>query len=393
MASCTNPICAQFRIQHKNITLKRLELEKELEQIRRIHSNEFNQAVEKRSVTPVRDAATGEMGLMMRNGEVITPDKIAKRMEIAATCMATLQASEKQNRQLVEENRLLKQTNEATYNEMRRLERLLSGFEQTRRFQPFTEELHKQTLERNEQLAAELDRMERAMHALQEELAALRQQSHRQSICAPRIFDEEEEHSIASYITSDGRIPTQCPCDALGCREHYDTQVIGNESPTEAFVLHMSRTHKVGLALVVLVYHTAAHIIFPPAVHPLQAVHQGRQAAPRGVVRPENAGQNPKEKGQAGGRVAERYKSASRGLVGCSQAYDPSTHAWTWCSRRRIPKRPRTAPYGCPRRRWRSLDPFCQSGFRPSGCRPSRMGGSGWRRTCSAISAGISPRS
>jgi hypothetical protein len=387
--ACTNPICAQFRIQHKNITLKRLELEKELDQMRRIHTNEFHQAIEQRSVTPVRDAATGEMGLMMRNGEVITPDKIAKRMEIAATCMATLQATEKHNRQLAEENRFLKQTNEATYGEMRRLERLLSGFEQTRRFQPFTDELHKQTLERNEQLAAELDRMERAMHALQEELAALRQQSHRQSVCAPRILDEEE-HSIVSFIASDGRIPAQCPCDALGCREQYDTQVIGNESPTEAFVLHMSRTHKVGLALPP--FRTAAHF-FLPAVHPLQAVHQGRQAAPRGVVQPENAGQNPKEKGQAGGRLAPEYKSAARGLAGCSKACTPSTRAWTWCSRRRIPKRPRTARHGCPRSRWRSRGPFCPSGFRPGGCRPSRMGGSGWRRTCSAISAGISPGS
>lgn len=245
--ACTNPVCAQFRIQHKNVTLKRLELEKELDQMRRAQSGQFNKAVEQRSVTPVRDAVTGEMGLMMRNGEVMTPDKIAKRMEMATACMETLQASEKHNRQLAEENRLLKQTNETTYNEMRRLERLLMGFEQTKRFQPFTEELHKKTLERNEQLAVELDRMERTMHALQEELATLKQLHHRQSICAPRSNIEEEggDRSIISYIASDGRIPTQCPCDALGCKEQYDMQVVGNESPTEAFVLHMSRVHKV----------------------------------------------------------------------------------------------------------------------------------------------------
>ena len=299
--ACTNPICAQFRIQHKNITLKRLELEKELDQMRRAQSGQFNKAVEQRSVTPVRDAATGEMGLMMRNGEVMTPDKITKRMEIATACMETLQASEKHNRQLVEENKLLKQTNEATYNEMRRLERLLTGFEQTRRFQPFTEELHAKTLERNEQLAAELDRMERTMHALQEELAALKQLHHRQSICAPRTNVEEgDESSIISYIASDGRIPVQCPCDAQGCREQYDTQVIGNESPTEAFVLHMSRVHKVKVAFASI---SIRPLMCPVAVHTLQAVHQGRKATPRDLMRPQNARQNPTKTGQVGRRL------------------------------------------------------------------------------------------
>jgi hypothetical protein len=44
--ACNNPICAQFRIQHKNITLKRLELEKEIDQMRRAQSSQYNQAVE-----------------------------------------------------------------------------------------------------------------------------------------------------------------------------------------------------------------------------------------------------------------------------------------------------------------------------------------------------------
>lgn len=247
--ACNNPICAQFRIQHKNITLKRLELEKEIDQMRRAQSSQYNQAVEMRSVTPVRDAVTGEMGLMMRNGEVMTPDKIAKRMEIAAKCLETLQASEKHNRQLVEENKYLKQTNETTFNEMRRLERALAGFERTRRFEPFTQEQHKITLELNEQMATDLERLEREMHALQEENAILKQHSRRQTTCAPRTniedSDGEEHTSITSYISSDGSIPTKCPCDAIGCEERYDTQVIGSESPTEAFVLHMSRVHKV----------------------------------------------------------------------------------------------------------------------------------------------------
>ena len=248
--SCSNPICVQFRIQHRNMTLKRMELEKELEQIRRAQSSEFNQAVETRSVTPMRDATTGEMGLMMRNGEVMTPEKIAKRMEIAATCMKTLQVSETHNRKLCEENTALKQKTELIYTEMRRLERVLSGFERARKFDHFTDDLQRQTVERNEKLADEVEQLERTVHALQEENAVLKQQHRRQSVCAPRarLDDDDDDHSsIVAYITSDGRVPHECPCDAQGCEERYEAQVLGSESPTEAFVLHMSRTHRVSL--------------------------------------------------------------------------------------------------------------------------------------------------
>ena len=247
--ACTNPICAQFRIQHKNITLKRIELEKELDQMRRAQSNEFNQSVAQRSVTAVRDATTGEMGLMMHNGEVMTPEKISKRMEIAAKCMETLQASEKHNRILSDENKTLKQSNELTYNEMRRLENVLAGFERTRRFDHFSDDKHKEAVEMNERLATELERTERKLHSLQEDNIILKQQHHRHTATASRtnIADDEDSSCIASYITSDGRIPRTCPCDPVGCEERYEAQVVGSESPTEAFTIHMSKVHKVSL--------------------------------------------------------------------------------------------------------------------------------------------------
>lgn len=302
-SSCNNPICAQYRIQHKNITLKRLELEKELDQMRRAQSNQFNQAVETRSVTPMRDATTGDMGLMMRNGEVITPDKLAKRMEIAAKCMETLQASEKHNRQLSEENKTLKQTNEVTYNEMRRLERILSGFERTRRFDHFTNDLQRQTVERNEKLAAEVEQLERTVHALQEENAVLKQHHKRQLVCATRarVDDDDENESIVSYITSDGRIPPECPCDAHGCEERYEAQVIGSESPTEAFVLHMSRNHKVVLLFCLFAHENRLTGLIP--VHPLQEIHQGLQESTRTVVQPQIHGQDSTEKTQGRRRL------------------------------------------------------------------------------------------
>lgn len=154
---CTNAICAQYRLQHKNMTIKRLELEKELQQIKRTQAAHFNQALVRNEVTPMRDAATGDMGLMISTGEIITPEKLAKRMEMSARCLESLQASEKNNKRLTEENAFLKQARDAMYGEMRRLESVLSGFEKPRRYDNFTEARYKEAVELNEKLAAEVE--------------------------------------------------------------------------------------------------------------------------------------------------------------------------------------------------------------------------------------------
>ena len=245
--ACSNQVCVQFRIQHKNVTLRRLELEKEIDLMRRAQSSEFNQTVAQNAVAPVRDAVTGDMGLMMHSGEVITPEKILKRMEIAAKCMESLQMSEKLNRQLAAENTTLKTSNEMTYNEMRRLEKILVGFEKTRRYDTFTDEMHKETVTLNEKMAKELEKAERRLRVLEEENGILKQHHHRATTTADRtmIADDEDSNTIGAYITSDGRIPSKCPCDAEGCGEKYEESVIGDENPTEAFAVHMNKMHKV----------------------------------------------------------------------------------------------------------------------------------------------------
>ena len=272
MSACVNPICIQFRIQHKNVTLKRLELEKELEQIRRAQSNEFNQAVAQRTVAPIRDAITGDVGLMMNNGEVITPEKIVKRMEIAAKCMESLQMSEKLNRQLSDENKTLKYNNEVTYTEMRRLEKVLSGFEKTRRYDTFTDEKHKETLAVNEKIAKELEKAERRLRVLQEENELLKQHHHRATTTADRmmIADDEDSNTISAYITSDGRIPSKCPCDPDGCCEKYKTSVIEDRIPSEAFAAHMNKLHRV---MYLFEFESFIALIID-TVCPLQAVCQ-----------------------------------------------------------------------------------------------------------------------
>ena len=240
--TCTNPICEQFRIQHKNITLKRIELEKELQRYRKADTDEFNQRVSTNAVTQFRDAVTGDLGLMMPNGEVMTPEKIAKRIEIATTCMNSLQMSEKLNRQLVEENRILKQSQEQTHAEMRRLQHILSGFEKPRRFE-FTADCHRETVKLNERLADQIEHMEIRLHTLEEENEALQQNQRRANATATRVaIDDEDRHLAEAYMTSDGRVPPSCPC--AGCA-HYEPHVLLASDPPAAFVKHMNKTHKV----------------------------------------------------------------------------------------------------------------------------------------------------
>jgi len=175
---CPNVGCAQYRIQHRNMTMKKLELEKELEQIKRTQNTTFNDAVSRNAVTQFRDAATGEMGLMMPNGEVMTREKVLKKIEIANKCMETSCAYEKKNRELVEEIKFIKIGSEKAYTEMRRLEKILAGFERTKTFE-FTEEQHKQTVKINEELASEVEALEYDMHRLQEENALLARKNER----------------------------------------------------------------------------------------------------------------------------------------------------------------------------------------------------------------------
>jgi hypothetical protein len=247
--ACPNPVCVQFRAQHRNMTVKKIEIEKELTLLRRAQSDEYNQAVENRKSTPMRDTATGEMGLLMKNGEVMTPEKLQKRMEIATKCMETLQASEKQNRQLAEENRRLKDANERLHAEMSRLERLLNGFEKTRRYDTFTEEKHRETLALNAQMADELEALERRMHAMEEEHTLLSRQCRRAAAVADRLEiggeDDEETTTIATHVTADGRVPSKCPCNPEGCSEAYEAFVIDAPKPADAFADHMIKNHQV----------------------------------------------------------------------------------------------------------------------------------------------------
>ena len=305
---CTNPVCAQYRLQHKNVTIKRLELEKELQQIKRTQTTHYNQALVRNEVTPMRDAATGDMGLMVGNGEIVTPEKLAKRMEMSARCLESLQASEKHNKKLAEENRLLKQGRESVYNEMRRLENVLSGFEKARKYDNFSEAKYREAMELNEELAEQVEDMEQHIHILEEENAILKQQQHRGMATASRtvICDDEDSMTAASFITSDGRIPPQCPCDPVGCAERYEAHVIASSNPADAFAMHMGRMHKVACLLMLELCPSETPVF---SVCPLRSAHQRKQITARDDMRAEANAQSPEEEEALSSCVGRRIRT------------------------------------------------------------------------------------
>lgn len=161
-------MCAEYRIQHRNVTIQKLEAEKELQQLRRMQASELSSAVAQRNVTPIRDPVTGMNGLIVR-GEMMTADKIMLKMDMATKYQETLHSIEKINAKLSEDNSALRRANDAAQAEIRRLEQVLGRFEKTRRHDTFTAEAHKATLELNHQLADQIERLERENHVLTEE--------------------------------------------------------------------------------------------------------------------------------------------------------------------------------------------------------------------------------
>jgi hypothetical protein len=172
--ACANRLCAQFRLQHRNMTQKRNELEKELEAMRRNHDMIYNQVVTRGEASMMREATTGEGGVRLPNGELMTAEKFLAKTRMMNQCRESLQASEKKARLLVDENARLKQERDSLYTNMRKFEDMLRGFEKPRQFEVFTDEAHRATLAENAKLVEQVDRLRRAERETREENAALR---------------------------------------------------------------------------------------------------------------------------------------------------------------------------------------------------------------------------
>ena len=132
----------------------------------------------------MREATTGEAGVRLPNGEVMTPEKFMARTKMMNQCRESLQVSEKRARHFAEENTRLKQERDSVYTSMRKYEDMLHGFERARPFDKFTNELHRETLEANHRLTDQVQLLSRSEVELKEENKVLRRRL--------RVMMEEE---------------------------------------------------------------------------------------------------------------------------------------------------------------------------------------------------------
>jgi hypothetical protein len=201
--SCTNRLCVQFRLQHRNMTHKRNELEKELDHARKQHDALFNQVVTRGEASMMREAATGENGVRLPNGEVMTAEKYIAKTKMMNQCMESLQASEKKARALAEENTRLKQERDSLYTNMRKYENMLHGFEKPRQFEAYTQETHKQTVQENHEMVERLKKLSRSEREARDEIDAMR--------CRIQAYKKKESiariNGSASPVTNAASIP------------------------------------------------------------------------------------------------------------------------------------------------------------------------------------------
>ena len=103
--NCSNRTCIEFRIQHRNATIRKLELERELNAIRLKYDMLFDQVTTQGVAATARAAAMGEEAFRLPNGELMTAEKFMERTQMLNQTRASLERSDAKLRKLLEENR------------------------------------------------------------------------------------------------------------------------------------------------------------------------------------------------------------------------------------------------------------------------------------------------
>ncbi len=118
--NCSNRTCIEYRIQHRNATLKKLEVERELQAVRLKYDMLFNQVTTQGVAATARAAAMGEETFRLPNGELMTVEKFMERTSMLTQTRASLEKSEAKVRRLIDENAALQKERELAANESRR---------------------------------------------------------------------------------------------------------------------------------------------------------------------------------------------------------------------------------------------------------------------------------
>ena len=117
---CSNRTCIEYRIQHRNSTLRNLELERDLSAVRVRYDMLFGQVTTQGAAATARAAATGEEAFRLPNGELMTAEKFMERTRMLSQTRASMEMAEVRNRKVVEELAAMKKEKEAAQLEARR---------------------------------------------------------------------------------------------------------------------------------------------------------------------------------------------------------------------------------------------------------------------------------
>ncbi len=117
---CSTRSCIEFRIQHRNATMRKLELERELSAIRLKYDMLFDQVTTQGVAATARAAAIGEEAFRLPNGELMTAEKFMERTRMLTETRVSLERLDARMRTLVQENVQLKKDKESAVEETMR---------------------------------------------------------------------------------------------------------------------------------------------------------------------------------------------------------------------------------------------------------------------------------
>ena len=118
--NCSNRTCIEFRIQHRNATLRKLELERELSAVRLKYDMLFDQVTTQGVAATARAAAMGEEAFRLPNGELMTAEKFMERTRILTQTRQSLEKTDSRLQKMKEENAKLQREKEEAVTEVKR---------------------------------------------------------------------------------------------------------------------------------------------------------------------------------------------------------------------------------------------------------------------------------
>jgi hypothetical protein len=207
-------------------------LERELDETRTKYDLLYNQVTTQGAAAVARAAETGEEAFRMANGELMTPEKFMERTRILSQTRLSLERTESKLTTLQNENARLQKEKEAAVNECKKYENMFARFDKPHRYEMFSNEMHRKTVEENHRLVDHVDDLAKSLSEANEELLILRRR------CSAI-------HVSTAFLSLDGSIPSICPMG--GCSDYPKAGNLKN------FQCHLNLVHRVVCGFVLFV--------------------------------------------------------------------------------------------------------------------------------------------